>query len=450
MNIVAGRKAPAGLAAALAALVALCVALQGCGPAAGASASGKTAHPTPTFAGYAGPRGQWVQVTALAGDVLAIAPSDPRVVYQVQGNGPNDDGKHIVLRRSDDGGATWHTLPLPPLQAREHSGNGMPLWYKLTPSPLDPRTVFLTVGVPYPTSCPTWPVGARAYTGGRLASGYVQCTFVYRSTDGGEHWTQLHLPVGGMLTSASEVRPVSNDPTLYAQGTRLYSYDFADIYRAPGSNRMVRSDDGGATWQPIDGPLLAHGQAVLDYVPTHTGATIFALATPDGMEPPATLWRSDDAGATWREVAPVPFGDASSLAVVPRQGATDPLLYLATSVQSSTAVGGEAAVFMVSEDGGVTWRQAPNGGRPVDGTEPSILGVLSDDSILARDAWPANSSPATFTLYAWKDGDAAWRKVTSPLNADGVLLVTSAGAGHDAIWAVVSFAYGGVERWVTG
>jgi hypothetical protein len=49
-----------------------------------------------------------------------IAPSDPRVVYeagslltytQIQGN-TFPTGK-VFLRRTDDGGATWHSLPLP-------------------------------------------------------------------------------------------------------------------------------------------------------------------------------------------------------------------------------------------------------------------------------------------------------------------------------------------------
>lgn len=447
MSVLAGRTAPTGLAVAIASMVALCVALQGCGPAGGVTASRKAAQPTPTFAGFAGPHGQWVQVTALAGGVPEIAPGDPRVVYQVQGNGPNDDGKHIVLRRSDDGGATWHALPRPPLQAQEHSGGGMPIWYKLAPSPLDPHTVFLTVGVPYPVNCPTWPPGARAFTGGWLASGYVQCTIVYRSTDGGGHWTQLHLPVGGQFSFAHEVRPVSNDPTFYAQGTRLYAYDFADNYGGIQSDRLVRSDDGGATWRPIDAALLAQNQSALEYGPTPAGSTVFAVATPDGMGPPYTLWRSDDAGASWHRVGPVPFSDVSNMAVVARNGG-DPLLYLATAVSSASAVGGLDGAFVVSADGGATWRQVPRVGLP-DDVEPSILGVLSDGSILARSPSPSPSGPTTFTLYAWRDGDTAWRQVTSPITADGILTVTSAGTGHDAIWAVNSLANGGIERFVT-
>lgn len=437
------------VAAALAAVVALCVALQGCGPAGGVTASETTAHPTPTFAGFAAPKGQWVPIAALAGGVSSIAPSDPRVVYQVQGNGPNDDGKHVVLRRSDDGGATWHALLLPPLLAQAHPGNGMPTWYKLTPSPLDPHTVFLTVGVPYPTNCPTWPAGAMGYVGGRLASGYEQCTIVYRSIDGGGHWTQLHLPVGGQLSFANQVRPVSNDPAFYAQGSRLYSYDFADNYGGIQSDRLVRSDDGGATWQPIDAALLAQNQSALEYAPTLAGSTVFAVATPDGIDPPYTLWRSDDAGVRWHRVGPVPLSDVSNMAVVPRHGG-DPLLYLATAVPSASTVGGFNGAFVVSADGGATWRQAPTAGLPASDVEQSILGVLSDGSILARSPAPSPSGPTSFILYAWKDGVAGWRQVAPPLLADGILTVTSAGAGHDAIWAAVSFANGGVERFVTG
>lgn len=432
------------IAIAVAAVMALCVALQGCGSADGVSASRKAAQPTPTFVALAGPHGKWVSVSALAGGVPAIAPSDPLVVYQVQGNGPNDDRKHVVLRRSDDGGATWHALSMPPLQAQEYPGDEMPIQYKLTPSPLDPHTVFLTVGVPYPMNCPTWPAGAMAYVGGRLASGYVQCTIVYRSADGGDRWTQLHLPVGGQLSFAIQM---SNEPTFYAQGTRLYSYDLADTYRGIQSDRLVRSDDGGATWQPIDAALHAQNQSALEYAPTPAGSTVFAVATPDGMGPPYTVWRSDDAGASWHRVGPVPFNVVSNMAVVPRHSG-DPLLYLATATQSPGSLSVQTA-FVVSEDDGATWRQAPSAGLPASDVDPSILGVLSDGSILARSPSPSPSGPTTFTLYAWKDGVTAWRPVTAPITADGILTVTSAGAGHDAIWAVTSFANGGIERWVT-
>lgn len=449
MTTSTGERARAGMTAVVMTMAAVCLVLQGCGPGNGGTGNGNAAT-TPTFAGFGGPKGQWVSVGALAGGLPAIAAEDPRVVYQVQGDEPRDDGKHIILRRSEDGGATWQTLPVPPLQAQSHTGTTMPGWYRMTPSPLDPRTVFLTAAVPYPVRCPTWQPGARAYTGGRLASGFDQCSFVFRSTDSGEHWTQLHLPVGGMLSFAQEVRPVSNDPVFYAQGTRLYSYDFSDTYSNMHDDRLVRSDDGGATWQPIDGPLLEQGQGVLDYVPTRTGATVFALATPDGMDPPATLWRSDDAGATWRKVAPMPFNGVSNMVVVLRPGGGEPLLYLATAVKAPTAFGGTDAAFVVSEDGGATWRQAPNGGKPANDVEPSIVGVLGDGSILARSPAPSPSGPTVFMLHAWKDGDGAWRQVTTPLEGDAVLMVTPTGPGHDAIWAVVSFYNGGVERWVTG
>src|SRR6185437_12758959 len=105
--------------------------------------SGQQAHGTDTTASGQQPstQGRWVSLDKLnanvefdANDLPAIAPSDPRVVYETMVYGIQQH-KAGSLRRTDDGGATWHTLPLPiPAAHVGHAG--------FLVSPVDSRNVF--------------------------------------------------------------------------------------------------------------------------------------------------------------------------------------------------------------------------------------------------------------------------------------------------------------------
>src|SRR5262249_15242516 len=89
-------------------------------------------------------RGRWVDLTALAykktvafDAVPAIAPTNPSVVYETEA-GNYQAHAEATMRRTDDGGKTWHTLTLP--VAADHVG-----YLGAAVSPLNAHTVFLGV-----------------------------------------------------------------------------------------------------------------------------------------------------------------------------------------------------------------------------------------------------------------------------------------------------------------
>jgi photosystem II stability/assembly factor-like uncharacterized protein len=159
---------------------------------------------------------------------------------------------------------------------------------------------------------------------------------VYRSLDGGATWARV-------LTTATAVHAVLVDPN----NARSV---FAGTAQ-PGA--LLHSTDGGATWTPVtevepapDFPPgldpFSYGFTDLDAVPTDP-ATLFAVV---GLR----LYRSTDAGATWKEIRQedpaFPYTD--SVAVIP---GPQPRVY--AFLQHVEGVSVETLVL--SDDLGETW-----------------------------------------------------------------------------------------------
>ena len=401
--------------------------------------------------------GVWVDLSQLdyktsfsSNDVPAVAPSDPRVVYETLASGGGGvSGEPAQLRRTDDAGATWLTLPVPvPAANVTHAGMAV--------SPLKAHTVFLTLLDNAAADCPS----GRAQPDTEAGSG-VLCWLQFTSTDGGAHWASTHLPLaGGTLpgvlrgsVTVGGASPILSG-ALSAQGSRLYAgFMCVDFSCA----RLVTSTDGGLTWQFADQPLMASARAVCDYTNTSAGSAIFAVTTSTECSPnkqdPLTLWRSDDAGAHWAAVGNLATPNERGIKVVndPRSGF--PLLYMALPRTTSIATdkeGGKYPTFSaapadvkVSADGGRTWTAAPSQGIPA-GQAPlvdkGLSGVLPDGSVVVEFIPQANGYDfGGSTLYAWKQGDTTWRQLAPPITQElGSMLATPSGSGGlGAIWLVL-------------
>ncbi len=460
----------AGLAsvAAMVAVVTLIVgvfALQAPGVHRGRTVAGPRATATPS------PDTAWTDQSQLdvvtVSDVArnqypVVAPSDPRVVYEAYIQ-YTDQAKHnaqVVLRRSDDAGATWHTLPNP-----VPGDTGVePLITQVVfiVSPLDAHTVILQMNLPPPMhqsfSCPA-PFAQYVHY-------QAPCQPQYRSTDGGATWVPLVTPdygvpqqtLMGLRPPAMPYLQGDEAAALHAQGARLYSA----IYGSDSSCvRIVASEDGGATWHTADDGLAAQGIQIEDYAASPTGNTVFAVTSPGNVRcysaATLTLWRSDDVGATWHRVGqlPTPFDDG--LVTVATTDPAQPLLYLnAPRITGYTVdrVTGErypyssylADDLKASTDGGHTWQSAPTAGIPTRlRTYPGLLGTLSDGSIVVACvpdfgamAVPWNpfgvGTNASVTLYAWKLGAPTWRQLTPALEQGLNSLVITTAGDQDTLW----------------
>jgi photosystem II stability/assembly factor-like uncharacterized protein len=227
---------------------------------------------------------------------IAVAPSNPDVIYVGTGE-PDIRSQHsygIGVFKSTDAGKTWRFVGL---AATRQIG-------KIVVDPADPDRVYLAaLGHVYK---------ANPERG------------VYRSTDGGAHWTKV-------LADAKDPNDVGAvdlalDPqhprTLYASlwATRRPPWAVYAPTNLPGGG-LYKSTDGGDTWQklgiglPADEFVGKIGVAVAPSNPNRVYAVVDDLGTaiapsfrvaaakgPDAPKPSGGIYVSDDAGTTWRLV----------------------------------------------------------------------------------------------------------------------------------------------------
>jgi len=219
---------------------------------------------------------------------LKGSPADPDRLYASQSSGWFGQ----VIQRSDDGGATWEAV-----------GNGFAYegtltthqWYDGSQHPWEFKRVWhLEPSLTDPDA---------VYAG-------VEDAGLFRSADGGKTWQELpglrsakgslwSPGAGGMCLHTILLTPARPDRILIA-------------ISAAG---VFRSDDAGATWRPANQGLVSPHQ--LPDPDAEVGHCVHRIALHDSK--PDTLFmqkhwdvmRSDDGGATWREVSgnlPTDFG----------------------------------------------------------------------------------------------------------------------------------------------
>jgi photosystem II stability/assembly factor-like uncharacterized protein len=204
---------------------------------------------------------------------IAVAPSDPNIIYVGSGEGLQRPDLSIGdgLYKSTDAGRTWSHLA--GLRDGEQTAS-------IIVDPRDPNRLFVAVlGHPY---------GPNAERG------------VYRSTDGGATFDKVLYKDENTGAVALTFDP-SNAQTIYAVlwEARQGPWEYDNAYAGPGSG-LYKSVDGGATWRQLGGGLPTFEQGL--------GRIGIAVAPSDSRRlyamvqaPPKVggVYRSDDAGETW-------------------------------------------------------------------------------------------------------------------------------------------------------
>lgn len=365
------------------------------------------------------PKDQWAVSVAVGTSARPnLAPSNPQMLYQLAAPGE-------PLRRSADHGTSWQSSSLPARQASQ---------VNLYISPLDANTLFLSARYLSPpqdgAQCSETPENTP------LAAGY-DCVAQWVSVDGGAHWVTPHMPLGAPLADLAPAFWAGGPEFVQAQGHTLFGalYCHAPLCGNTGY-RIVRSADGGLTWQFADAAIAAAQQYVCDVAPVAQGTTLFAVSAgiscttaldqsvSGGGYDAFRLWRSDDAGQNWSQVVTLPAAVGGHLLVEPAPTGAQPLLY---------------GNSLASADGGMTWQAAPTTGLPAS-VHTQVLGVRHDGSLLmgAIPTTTVAGQPVTETIFRWRAGDAAWQQVGQTLPGVVTSFTATQGAtGQETLWVTV-------------
>lgn len=281
---------------------------------------------------------------------IAVAESDPAIIYVGSGEGmPRPDlSTGDGMYKSTDAGRTWTQLGL-------RDGQQIP---QIVIDPTNPDRLFVAVlGHPY---------GPNTERG------------IFRSLNGGQTFEKVLYKdenTGGIDLALDPADPNTVYAVLWEQ--RQGPWENA-VWTGPGSG-LFKSTDGGDTWRPLTTglPTFAEGLGRIGITVAPSDPQRLYAAVDAGRN--GGIFRSDDAGETWRRtnadtrVVARP-ADAADIRVHP----TDPDTVFVPTI-----------VAWKSTDGGATftaWRGAPGGDDYqrmwINPAQPDIMLMTADQGAI--------------------------------------------------------------------
>jgi photosystem II stability/assembly factor-like uncharacterized protein len=219
---------------------------------------------------------------------LKGSPADPNRIYVSQGSGWFGQ----LMQRSDDGGRTFNPVD------NKFQYDGAPGTHQTfdgTPHPWEFKRVWHLE--------PSWADPDTVYAG-------VEDAALFKSTDGGASWAELP----GLRTHGSGPHWQPGAGGLCLHTILLDPTNAQRIVIAISAAGAFRSDDGGASWKPINKGLVSNGIPDADAEVGHCVHHIASHRSRPGtlfMQKHWHVMRSDDAGDHWTKVSgnlPTDFG----------------------------------------------------------------------------------------------------------------------------------------------
>jgi photosystem II stability/assembly factor-like uncharacterized protein len=318
------------------------------------------------------------------------SPADPNRIYVSQSNGWFGQ----VMPRSDDGGKTWQTVG----NKFTYDGvAGTHAWYDGSPHPWEFKRVWhLEPSLGDPDT---------VYAG-------VEDAAMFRSTDGGQNWEEL----SGLRKHDTGPKWQPGAGGLCLHTILIDPTNPQRIFIAISAAGAFRTEDGGASWKPINRGL--HSQYIPD--PTaEVGHCVHRLAMHRSR--PNTLYmqkhwdvmRTNNGGDQWTEISgnlPTDFGFVIDV------NANEPETIYVVPIKSDSehyVHDGKLRVFR-SRTGGDEWEPLTKGLPQKDCYVNVLRDAMSVDSLDPCGVYFGTSGGQ---VYASADGGDSWEAIVRDLPA---------------------------------
>jgi photosystem II stability/assembly factor-like uncharacterized protein len=319
---------------------------------------------------------------------LKGSPADPDRLYASQ----STSWFGQLIQRSDDGGQTWEPV------GNEFAYDGVPgthQWYDGTPHPWEfARVWHLEPSLTDPDT---------VYAG-------VEDAALFRSVDGGRQWAEMSGLRGH--ESGSSWQPGAGGMCLHT--IILDPSNSRRMFVAISAAGSFRTDDGGATWTPINHGLQSEGIPDPD---AEVGHCVHHLAMHQDkpevlfMQKHWDVMRSDDSGDSWHEISgdlPTDFGfvidvhahEPDTVYVIP-----------ITSDSHHFVPGGKLRVFR-SRSGGNEWEPLSKGLPQRDCYVNVLRDAMAVDSL---DSCGIYFGTTGGQVYASSDAGDSWAPIVRDL-----------------------------------
>jgi photosystem II stability/assembly factor-like uncharacterized protein len=272
---------------------------------------------------------------------VANAPSNPNIVYV--GTGEQLDGAGVY--KSTDAGATWTNVGLVDVR---HIAS-------LIIDPRDPNVVL---------------AGAYDFASAGPQRG------IFKTTDGGKTWTKVFFLDD--RTGIADMCAAPDDARVIYAATYRPQLDPVTGRAAGSVSQILKSSDGGATWQQVSEtglPANPRGRIGVAVARGSNGRRVYAIMNQG-------FFRSDDGGVTWQQSTKDPrvLGSGYFSRTYADPGNGDVVYVMQTSTYRSTDGGQTFAAWKgepSGEDDHVLWIDPADSQRIFMGTDQGAVITLN-------------------------------------------------------------------------